>query len=218
MSFGALLSKDLSRELRGRDALTTGGVLVATMLLAAMFVITAVRGDVAAAALVLWFPLLYGGLAAAGRGLANEADAGTLDYLQSLPVPMAWHGISRTLANALVTLVLGGATLLLLRLLFGLELSLEVIVIVIISAFGIALLGTLVGGLAAGARSREILLPVLAIPLLAPLLQAGTKATLSALQGATFADLQSALLLMIGYLLVMAGVAWLVWGIVLEAE
>ena len=55
---------------------------------------------------------------------------------------------------------------------------------------GLALVGTLYGGLAAGVRGRETLLPLLLLPVVAPVLIGATRATEAALGtgGATVAD------------------------------
>ena len=55
---------------------------------------------------------------------------------------------------------------------------------------GLALVGTLYGGLAAGVRGRETLLPLLLLPVVAPVLIGATRATEAALgtSGAVVSD------------------------------
>ena len=55
---------------------------------------------------------------------------------------------------------------------------------------GLAFVGTLYGGLAAGAKGRETLLPLLMLPVVAPVLIGATRATEAALgtEGATTGD------------------------------
>jgi heme exporter protein B len=48
---------------------------------------------------------------------------------------------------------------------------------VVLATAGLAFVGTLYGGLAAGARGRETLLPLLLMPVVAPVLIAATRAT-----------------------------------------
>jgi len=49
------------------------------------------------------------------------------------------------------------------------------------ATIGLALVGTLYGGLAAGVRGRETLLPLLLLPVVAPVLIGATRATEAAL-------------------------------------
>jgi heme exporter protein B len=60
-----------------------------------------------------------------------------------------------------------------------LELSglLVVFVTVLLACIGLGFIGTLYGGLAAGARGRETLLPLLLLPVVAPVLIGATRAT-----------------------------------------
>ncbi len=70
MSLGALVAKDLRRELRGKDAFQAGLVLVLMFLVLDLFVAADLSDQPPLAALVLWSPLLYGAIAATGRSLA----------------------------------------------------------------------------------------------------------------------------------------------------
>lgn len=216
MSFAALLGKDLRRELRGKEALQAGLVLVLTFLLLDLFTFQDLSAEPRAAALVLWTPLLYGTVAAGGRALAAEADRGTLELLRSAPVPWLWHGLSRTIASALLAGILLAVTLGAADLLFAVPVTGGLVITLAVAAVGLAIVGSLAGALAAPARARETLLPVLAVPLLVPLLQAGLSATLDLLAGVPLADLRTPLLLMAGYDLILLGAAWLLWPVVLE--
>jgi ABC-type transport system involved in cytochrome c biogenesis permease component len=153
-----------------------------------------------------------------GRGFAAEADRGTLDLLRSAPVPLLWHGVSRAAVHALLTaglalLGLGGVWLL-----FGIAAPLPLLAILLLGALGVAVAGTATSALAAQARGREVLLPILLVPVLAPLLQSGLRATVAGLDGTSLADLRLPLLLMAGYDLVALGAAALVLPIALEGD
>jgi heme exporter protein B len=218
MSFTALLWKDARRELRTRDSLQAGSVLVLLFLILDLFAFPTLQGFERAATAALWTPLLYGAGALAGRGFAAEADRGTLDLLRLAPVPLAFHGIARTLLSfgliavlALLTAAAAGA-------LFAVPLGWPLAAALTLSSLGLAIVGTLLGALAAQARSREVLLPLLLVPAVAPLLQSGVEATFRAISGAGWSALQTPLLLMGGYDLIAAGVAWLLWPLVLEGD
>ena len=65
--------------------------------------------------------------------------------------------------------------------LYGVEMTLagfcEAIVTLVVATVGLGSVGTLYGGLAAGARGRETLLPLLLLPAVAPVLIGATRAT-----------------------------------------
>jgi heme exporter protein B len=70
--------------------------------------------------------------------------------------------------------------------LYGVEMSLaglvEAFVTMVVATIGLACVGTLYGGLAAGARGRETLLPLLLLPVVAPVLIGATRATEAAFE------------------------------------
>jgi ABC-type transport system involved in cytochrome c biogenesis permease component len=102
--------------------------------------------------------------------------------------------------------------------LFALPLSASLVASLLLGAIGLTVVGTLASGLAAQARAREALLPILLVPVAAPLLQAGLAGTMGALAGAPAAELRAPLLLAAGYDVAAIGIAWLLWPAVLEAE
>lgn len=214
--FAALVAKDLRRELRSKESLLAGLLLVALAFLAALFADPA--SDARTTAALLWTPLLFATVALLGRGFANEFDRGTIGLLRAAPVPLGWHGWSRTLVHLLVAALVTAASLGAVAGLFGVPLRAPLIVALALATLGLAVVGTLASAIAAQARTREVLLPVLLVPVAAPLLQAGVRATIDALGGATLAQLEVPLLLLAGYDLAALGVAALLWPLVLEGD
>ncbi len=217
MSLWALIAKDARRELRGKDAFQAGLVLVLMFLVLDLFVASDLSDQPALAALVLWTPVLYGAIVVTGRSLAAEADRGTLELLRVAPVPLLWHGLSRTLVNGILVCALVAVALAAAWAVFLIPISASLVAVLALSAVGLTVVGSLTGGLAAQARSRDVLLPVLAVPVLVPLLQAGAEGTLAALDGAALAGLQTHLLLLASYDLLALGAAWFLWPAILEA-
>lgn len=218
MSLRHLLWKDLRREVRSKEALQAGLVLVALFFVLDLFIYPDLSSDPRGTAVVLWTPILYASAAALGRGMASEADRGTLELLRSAPVPLLYHGISRTLLHTLVLALLGGITLGLAALIWQVPLDAGLTITFALAIVGLALMGSLTAGLAAQAQAREVLLPILLVPVLIPLLLAGVRATLASLGGAELGDLRPAWLLMVGYDLLAAAAAWLLWPIVMEGD
>ncbi|MEK6975483.1 MAG: heme exporter protein CcmB [Candidatus Thermoplasmatota archaeon] len=216
MSFAALVGKDLRRELRSKEALLAGLLLVALAFLATLFADPAHDGPTLAA--LLWTPLLFATVALVGRGFANEFDRGTIQLLRAAPVPLAWHGWSRTAIHILVAGVVAAASLGIAAALFAFEATWPLAATLTLAAVGLAVVGTLASAISAQARTREVLLPVLLVPVAAPLLQAGVRATVETLAGGGWGDLQVPLLLMAGYDIAAVGVAWLLWPFVLEGD
>jgi heme exporter protein B len=215
--FAWLVWKDARRETRTKEGILAGSVLVLLFLVLYVFAYKATPGPAAATA-ALWAPLLFGTAALVGRGMASEADRGTLDLLRALPHPLAWHGWSRTLLHAALLALLAAATLLGVTALLGTSANAALAWCLALAIPGLAVVGTLASAIAAQARGREMLLPLLMVPVLAPFLHAGIEATMLAVAGSDLAAASVPLLLMAGYDLLAVGAAWLLWPIVLEGD
>ncbi len=133
---------------------------------------------------LVWLATLFSLLVLVQRSFGVEADDGALDALRVAgvdPAAIFW-GKSAALAAQLLTLeaLLVVAALLL----YGAELPLAglgLLALTLITATcGLACVGTLYGGLTAGYSGRETLLPLLLLPVVAPVLIGATRAVESA--------------------------------------
>jgi heme exporter protein B len=134
---------------------------------------------------LVWLATLFSLLVLVQRAFSIEADDGALDALRVAgvdPVAIYW-GKSMALAAQLAVLEL--LLLVAAVLLYGAEspaggLALVAVTVVLATA-GLASVGTLYGGLTAGFTGRVTLLPLLVLPVVAPVLIGATRAVESAL-------------------------------------
>jgi heme exporter protein B len=130
---------------------------------------------------VLWTTFLFAGVFASGQSFQHETDAGTFDAMLAPVSPTAIF-LGKVFANVVALMLIELAVLLLGTMLFDTTLlSVELVLVVAIGTIGYVSLTTLLSTLGGRVRSRAVLLPVLALPLLVPLLIAGVRATGDAL-------------------------------------
>jgi heme exporter protein B len=115
--------------------------------------------------------------------------------------------------------VLGGVLLPVVAILYGIDLLAAaplLVLILVLGAVGFAAVGTFYAGVTVRMRAREVMLPLLMLPVIAPLLLAAVKATAAALGGDPFGELAAWLQLLAAFDLVMllAGAAG--YGYLLE--
>ena len=128
----------------------------------------------------LWVTVLFAGLIAFARTFEVEREEAALDSMLLLPVDRSALFLGKALAN--LVFVVGVEVLLIpaFVLLFSLPLEGGVGLLVLIALMvdvGFVALGTLFAALAARTRSRELLLPVLALPSLVPVFIAAVELT-----------------------------------------
>ena len=188
--------KDLRIERRSR--VTTNQVLPFAAVTMVMFafaldargVINAETGRVSSllplvAPGLVWMATLFSLLVLVQRSFAVEADDGALDALRVAgvdPVAVYW---GKALALGVQLAVLEIVLLITAIFLYGAELPLTGVallaVTLVLATTGLACVGTLYGGLTAGFSGRESLLPLLVLPVVAPVLIGATRAVESAL-------------------------------------
>jgi len=94
--------------------------------------------------------------------------------------------------------------------------SFEIIIITLLATIGFAAVGTLFSALAVNTRVREMVLPILFLPVIVPLLICAVNASGDALAGGSWGDLLSWLMLIIAYDVVFIVVSYLVFEHALE--
>jgi heme exporter protein B len=119
------------------------------------------------------------------RSYAIETEDGALEALRTAGVRSSALFWGKSIALAVQLAVLEAILLLLAVLLYGSTIRPSGVVLLaltwIVTTWGLATVGTLYGGLAAGARGRETLLPLLLLPVVAPVLIGATRAVEAAL-------------------------------------
>jgi heme exporter protein B len=132
---------------------------------------------------LFWLALLFSSVLAAQRSLAIEGSDATRESTRLMGLDPAGIFLGKTvaLAGELIALeiVLMAGVILLFHVAVGTWWLL--VASLLIAAIGLSAVSVLYGSLAGGARMRSTLLPVLVLPILAPVLIAGARCFSSAL-------------------------------------
>ena len=173
----ALTRKDLRVELRARDTLPAMLLFVVSTLVVFHFALPEGTGDAAAYGL-LWVAIVFTALLGLARAWVPEHEHGVLDGLVLAPSDRSAIWLGKTLAT-LAFLVAAQAVALPLFVLFFAPLDATAIAGVLLADIGICAVGSLMAAMAAAGRSRELLLPLLVLPLAIPLVIGGVGAAVS---------------------------------------
>jgi heme exporter protein B len=173
----ALARKDLLIELRSRDTVPAMLLFVVAGLVVFHFALAEDASRLAAAGM-LWIALLFTALLALARAFVAERDEGLIDGLLLAPCDRSAIWLGKTL-SVVAFLALAEAVALPAFALFYEPVTWELVAGVALANIGIAAVGTLLGAMAAAARARELLLPILFLPLAIPIVVGGVGATLA---------------------------------------
>lgn len=172
--------RDLTLEFRGRSGLLSAIFFLATMLLILGLALGPNQGDLKRAAPgVLWVALAFAGSLLASRAFGLEVEDGTLDDLLLSPGSKEWIYFGKLLFQMLLLLFVSIVLLFLTAGLFYLSLHAWVgyLFTLLLGTLGYASISTFYAGMLARLRGREVLLPLLLLPLVVPVVLASVKAT-----------------------------------------
>jgi heme exporter protein B len=140
-----------------------------------------------------------------------------MDGMLLAPVDRGALFLGKAIANFLFILIMEAVTLPLLVILFNVPITwFPLIGYIILGTIGFAVVGTLLAAIAASTRMREVMLPVLLFPILAPLLVAVVKITQGAVQELPFSDYQGWFNLIVAYDVIFLVLAYLTFEFVIE--
>ncbi|HYM63278.1 MAG TPA: heme exporter protein CcmB [Gaiellaceae bacterium] len=173
----ALARKDLLLELRSRDTLPAMLLFVVSTLVVFHFALPSDSSDLAAGGL-LWVAIVFTALLGLTRAFAAEREQRLLDGLTLAPCDRSAIWLAKV-ASVTAFLLVAEAVALPAFALFFAPVDATLVAAVLLADIGIAAVGTLLAAMAAASRARELLLPLLFLPLAIPVIVGGVGATVA---------------------------------------
>jgi heme exporter protein B len=177
----AILRKDLQIELRTRQSVPAMALFSVTVFVLFHFGLDRNEIEGSLASGVLWVTLLLATVLAVNRLFAAEREGGALDGVLLAPIDRTAVYLAKASALFLYLVLLELVALPAFAILLlgpGLGGAFpELIAILLLADLGLAGVGALVAGLAAETRARDVIVPLLLLPLLVPVLIASANAT-----------------------------------------
>ena len=172
-----LARKDLRLELRARDTLPAMLLFVLSTLVVFHFALPGNSSELAATGL-LWVAIVFTALLGLSRAFAAEREQGVIDGLVLAPSDRSAIWLGKAL-SVLVFLGLAELVALPAFALFFAPVDGPMILGVVLADLGIAAVGTLLAAMAAASRARELLLPLIFLPLAIPIIIGGVGASVT---------------------------------------
>jgi heme exporter protein B len=171
----ALARKDLLLELRSRDTVPAMLLFVVSTLVVFHFALPPDASATAETGL-LWVALLFTALLGLVRAFVAEREERVLDGLVLAPCDRSAIWLGKVI-GVVAFLVAAEVVALPAYALFFQPVGWELVAAVALADVGLAAVGTLLAAMAAAGRARELLLPVLFLPLVIPIVVGGVGAS-----------------------------------------
>lgn len=214
----ALLWKDIRLELRTRERIASLFVLALLIVLVFVFALSPERlrsPDVSAA--LLWVALVFAGMSSLQRAFLIEQERGCFSGVLLCPFDAGTVFLAKFAGNVLFLMLVQVLVTPLTLVFLEVQLSWSLValpLVVLLGIIGFSAIGTLFAAMAVRTRAREVLLPVLLLPLLTPLLIAAVKVTSAVLAGVAWPGVWLRVLLAFDVLFVIIG--WLIFSQVVQ--
>jgi len=177
----AIVRRELQGELRSREIIPTILVFGALVVVVMNFAFEPSREESERIAPgVIWIAIAFAGILGLSRSAALDEENAALDGLLAAPVERSslYHG--KLLANCAFLLVAEVVLVPLILVLYNLAAWRTLVALaptIVLGTIGFAAAGTIFATIAANSKLREVLLPILLLPVVIPVFLAAVEAT-----------------------------------------
>ncbi len=225
--YKTLVRKDLVREFRTKEMLTSMGIYALLVLIVYGAALSAASRDLDILQMsggLFWALIVFTSLLGLNRSFSHEKENGCLEAILLVPMDRSVIFLAKATTNLVFILLVVVVTVPLFCFFFlstvALPRSFWMIAFpLVFGSIGVAGVGTLLSTITANTRGKDVLLAVLFVPVIFPLLYACVSATTAVVVGAEgFADVFfTSMVLACVYDVVMVLVSWALYDFVVSA-
>jgi heme exporter protein B len=186
----AVLWKDVVLETRTKDTLVSVFVFALLSIVVFNFALNPTPQNVALVAPgILWVAFTFGGVLGLTRSFAVEKERGGMQSLLLTPAGRDSIYLGKVLSIFVFMLAVEVVTFPIFAVIYNLPLAApEFIPVALLATLGIAAVGTLFSAMAVNTRAREVMLPLLFLPIAVPVIVAAVEASGPAITGEPWGD------------------------------
>jgi len=214
----AIIWKDILLESRSRETIVSLFVLGVVILLIFNFALDITDDNMSRIAPgLLWVAIVLSAMLGLGRTFLIERENECMTGLILAPIDRGSLFLAKLSVNFLLLVVFEAMLLPVYILMFGLNVSgvlSHLLLVLIAGSLGLAATGTLFALAALGTRARELMLPLIVLPLQIPLVIAAVKSTALVLSGQPVSMLGAWGSLLVAFDVLFVTVGWLAFEFV----
>lgn len=212
----AILRKDLALELRTKEGISSLFVLGLLVLLIFQFAMPE-RPTPDTAAAALWLAFVLAGTLGVQRTFLIERDALCLYGLLTAPIDPSAIYVAKALGNVILLTLLQLFVVPLIALFFGVSPPVGLgslagfALVLLLGNVGFSAAAALFAAISVRTRAREVMLPVLLFPLLAPVMIAAVQSTAKLLAGESIADVSPWIQVLVAFDAIFGAAGWILF-------
>jgi heme exporter protein B len=186
-AIGWLVWKDLLSEMRSRENISS--MFFFALIVILIFSFSFSMDQQTARELmpgIMWVAFVFTGIIGLGKSFTAELQNDCLENLQMNPIPRGAIYLGKLASNLLFMLIVEMILFPLFVIFFNLDVFEKIplfVVILITGTWGVSAVGTLFSAMTVQIRAREVMLPILLLPLIVPVMIGAVEATGGVLRG-----------------------------------
>ncbi len=209
----AVFAKDCRSELRTRYAISALVMFILTTISIMLFAIGSEGATADVLSAMLWVVIFFAAMSGLSRTFVAEEERGTAMTLQLLTTPSAVYS-GKLLFNTLLIVAVNLLTVTVYSAVmagFVVKTYSIFILTVVLGSLGLAVASTIIAAIIAKANTKGTLYPVLAFPILLPLLLTVINATRLAVEGAFFGEAIGEFQVLVSYIAAVGTTSYIVF-------
>lgn len=214
-----ILRKEIRAEMRTRELLQTTITFVVIVVVLFSFAFTPTVAEARRYGPgLLWIALLFAGSLMLNPSFAKEQSNDTIYALRMAPISPFSIYLGKMLANLLFLAITIAILLPVFAVLYNVSIWPVIgrlLIVLFLGAFGLAVTGTVFSAVATQARMREVLVPLLLLPVLIPLLIAAVEATAELFAAPAVLD-RTWIMVLVAFDIIYFAAAWMLSDFLLE--
>ena len=214
----AIFWKDILTEFRTKEVISSVLVFALLVLVIFNFALDPEAGTSGLVAPgILWVALTFAGVLGLNQVFAVEKENSRLDGLMLCPADCTIIYCGKLVGSFTFMLTVAVVITPIFLALYNLPIFLpQLALIIVLANLGFAAVGTLFSAVAANTRARDIMLPILFLPIVVPVIVAAVKATMLVLAGSPLGEILTWLRIIIAFDIIYLVVSTQVFAFVIE--
>lgn len=174
------MEKDVLMELKSKEVVSS--MLIFSLLVTIVFSFIFEPGaeyKIDLVSGILWMAITFSGILGLNKSMMNEVIGGNLSALLLAPVDRSAVFFGKVFSNFLLLIIMEVITIPIFMIFYNVNIfanSFMPAIILIIGTYGFSVLGTFFALISVKSKAREIMLPLLLLPVMIPIILAGIQA------------------------------------------
>lgn len=215
-----IVEKDLLLELRTKEVINS--MMIFSLLVVIVFSFIFEPGaeyKIDLASGILWMAIIFSGILGLNKSMMNEVNGGNLNALLLSPIDRTAIFFGKTMSNFIFILFMEVITIPIYAVFYDISFLnnfIMNIITLLLGTYGFSVLGTLFSIISVKSRTREVMLPILLLPLIIPIILASIQAMNIFIKGGDISESYNWLQLLIGFDIIFTTVIYVIFEYVIE--